>query len=125
MTRVKTRWVLMSYDNPEAIFRTEAEAEKVADFLNEQDDHRPYYVVEVYPSPEVVAAQTRLSKIWTTKEGDVLEVEGMNINHLTNAAHLCLTWTDRFGEPMSTERRAMCQNVRDEIVRRRINEVGR
>lgn len=115
----------MSYGSPDAIFRTEEEAEKVAEFLNDNSDNAPYWVTEVRPNEEVVAAQARVTGIWTTKDGEVLSVGNMNINHLTNAAHLCLTWTDRFGEPMSTERRAMCQNVRDEIVSRKINEVGK
>lgn len=123
--KARRRWVLMSYDSPDAVYTSEEEAEKIADFLNEAHDSMPYYVTEVYPNKEVRAAQTRLSKTWTTNEGEVLRTSDMNTNHLTNAGHLCLTWQERFGAPMSTERRAMCQNVRDEIVSRKINEVGR
>jgi hypothetical protein len=67
----------------------------------------------------------RHQKLWRTRKGDLKRVERMNANHLTNAAHLCLTWQERFGVPMDGERRAMCQNVRDEVVRRRVFEVGK
>lgn len=123
-TLPKTRYVLMNVDVPEAVFRTEDEADKVADFLNEAH-HQPYWVAEATPSPEVVAAFTRLQKTWRSADGELHDVRNMNVNHLTNAAHLCLTWQERFGAPMNGERRAMCQNVRDEVVRRRVFEVGK
>lgn len=118
------------FDEPAAIFRTEAEAEKVANFLNERRDGRrseeaPFWVTDVTPSDEVIAAFARIQKTWRSADGELHLVANMDTNHLMNAAHLCLTWKDRFGVAMNEERRAMCQNVRDEIVRRKINEVGK
>ena len=97
----------------------------MADRLNRSHDSYPYHVESVIPSPEVVAAVLREHTVWVSQDGTEHSVGSMHIDHLANAAHLCLTWADRFGVPMDEERRAMCQNVRDEIIRRRISEVGR
>lgn len=124
---VKTRYALMRRGDIEAIYTSETVADLVAEYLNDGHDNLPYYVLPVTPGEEVIAANARVTRSWrSTRTGLTLNyVTGMSIDHLTNAAHLCLTWQDRFGTPMDSERRAMCQNVRDEIVRRKINEVGK
>jgi hypothetical protein len=115
----------MYFNTPEAIFIEEQEAQAVADELNAGILARPYHVQEVLPPPEVLAATVRVRRVWRSEDNTSRPVDYMHLDHLTNAAHLCLTWPERFGEPMTEERRAMCQNVRDEIVRRKINEVGK
>jgi hypothetical protein len=122
---VRPRYVLMRHDFPEAVFTDEQEAEAVADRLNDNHDNLPWRIERVQPDHEVRAAVARIRKVWASADGEVHSVGSMDINHLTNSAHLCLTWQERFGAPMTEERRAMCQNVRDEIVRRKINEVGK
>jgi hypothetical protein len=77
-------------------------------------------VKEVKTRAEREYDEARASKRWRTHDGRLLKVENMTRDHLINAAALASDWTNRTKLAMTPKRRAMAQNVRDEIVRRGI-----